>query len=411
VIREYFRHVAAFTSPARFYLAAQFFYSVGQTAVWVLRNLYFREQGLAEDFIGQTLAVSSFGAVVVVLTMSRFMDRMRLRGFSMLGAVALSAGLAGAALATSKAAILGFCFLSGVGSAQLELGTAPFLARHSAPAERPYLFGVSTALSPLAGLLATLGIKGGAVAWGESLGTYRVLLVAAAVATALSVPALLGMRESTPEPARRERPSFDWKTAARFFLPEAVFGLGAGLTIPFINLYFYTRFHRAPGEIGLYYTGAQALVMVAFLAAPLLARRFGPVKTVVACQLSSIPFFLALALTSSVHVAVVAFLLRHACMNMVHPVGSHFAMEVIHPHERVRVNGLKQAANKIAWVAANALGGWMIAHTKMVIDGFATTMFATIGLYILGSALYWKFFSGVPASQAPVPEAEPTAGT
>jgi hypothetical protein len=75
--------------------------------------------------------------------------------------------------------VLGFCFLSGVGSAQLELGTAPFLARHSAAGERPYLFGVSTALSPLAGLLATLGIKGGAMAWGENIDTYRHLMVAA----------------------------------------------------------------------------------------------------------------------------------------------------------------------------------------------------------------------------------------
>ena len=79
--------------------------------------------------------------------------------------------------------------------------------------------------------------------------------------------------------------------------------------------------------------------------------------------------------------------------------------------QQLYVNGLKQAANKIAWVAANAVGGWMIAHTKVVTDGFATTMFATIGLYIVGSALYWKFFAGLPAGQAPVPEAEPTAGT
>src|SRR6185503_6456568 len=182
VLREYFRHVAAFTPPARFYLAAQFFYAVGQTAVWVLRNLYFKEKGYSEDFIGHTLAVSSFGAMAVVLTMSRFMDRMKLRGFSILGAVALATGLAGSALVTGKGAVLGCCLLSGIGSAQLELGTAPFLARHSSRPERPYLFGVSTALSPLAGLLATLGIKGGAVAWGENLGTYRMLLCAAAAA-------------------------------------------------------------------------------------------------------------------------------------------------------------------------------------------------------------------------------------
>jgi MFS family permease len=411
VIREYFRHFRAFTPAARCYLAAQFFYSIGQTAVWVLRNLFLKEAGYGEDFIGQTLALSSLGAVMVVLTMSRFMDRMRLRGFSMLGALALGAGLAGTALVPWKGAVAAFCFLSGVGSAQLELGTAPFLARNSEQAERPFLFGLSTALSPFAGLLATLGIKGGALGWGENLETYRRLMIAAAVLTVFSIGALLVMRESTPERAPTDAPPFDWKTAARFFLPEMMIGLGAGLTIPFINLYFRERFGRQAGEIGLYYTGAQALVMVAFLAAPMLARRFGPIRTVVACQLSSIPFFLVLAFTTSLPFAVAAFLLRHATMNMVHPVGSHFAMEVIRPRERVRVNGLKQAANKMAWVMANAAGGWMIAHTRLVRDGFATTMVTTIGLYIVGSAMYWKFFHGVPAGQAPLPEAEPTAGT
>ena len=298
-----------------------------------------------------------------------------------------------------------------MGSAQLELGTAPFLARHSQAVERPFLFGVSTALSPFAGLLATLSIKLGAMACGESLSTYRTLMCAAGAATVIAIGALLFMRESPPEAVREEGRPFDWRTAARFFLPEMAIGLGAGLTIPFINLYFRERFGRPAGEIGLYYTGAQALVMVAFLAAPFLARRYGPVRTVVACQLSSIPFFLVLALTTSLPLAVAAFLLRHAAMNMVHPVGSHFAMEVIRPRERVRVNGLKQAANKIAWVMANAAGGWMIAHTRIVRDGFATTMFTTIVLYIVGSAMYWKFFAGVPAGQAPVPEAEPTAGT
>lgn len=408
---EYSRRYRGFSSPAKFYLAGQFLYSVGQTALWVLRNLYLKKAGYPEEFIGETLAVSSAGAVVVVLTMSRFMDRMRLRGFSIIGALALAAGLAGVTLVTSRTAVWGFCFLTGVGNAQLEVGTAPFLVRHSRPGERPFLFGMSTALGPLAGLLATLGIKGGAWGWGESLETYRVLMCVAAGVTSLSIFALLAVRELPPEPRQEQALRFDWRTAASFFLPEAAIGLGAGLTIPFINLYFRDRFGCEAGQIGLFYSGAQALVMLAFLAAPLLARRFGPVKTVVACQLSSIPFFLILALTTSLPLAVTVFLLRHACMNMVHPVGSHFAMEMVNPRQRARVNGLKQAANKIAWVVANASGGWMIAHTRILLDGFVTTMFTTIGLYIIGSAMYWRFFSGIPAGQAPVPEAEPTIGT
>ena len=217
------------------------------------------------------------------------------------------------------------------------------------------------------------------------------------------------IRESAPEPAEAGGDRFDWRTASRFFLPELAFGLGAGLTIPFINLYFRNRFGLSAGTIGLTYSAAQALMMVAFLAAPLLARRFGAVRTIVVFQLSSIPFFLALAFTVSLPVAIAAFVLRHACMNMVHPVGSHFAMEVVHPRQRARVNGLKQAANKVSWVVANSLGGVLIVSPPLFgRDGFATTMGITIVLYIVGSALYWRFFSKEPAGRVAAPEVEPT---
>jgi hypothetical protein len=126
---------------------------------------------------------------------------------------------------------------------------------------------------------------------------------------------------------------------------------------------------------------------------------------------SSIPFFAALAFTTSLPDAVAAFPLRDATLNMVHPVGSPFAMEVIGPRERVRMNGLKQAANRTAWVLANAAGGWMIAPTRLVRDGVAATRVTTIGLPITGSAMQRKFFAGLRAGQAPVPEAEPSLGT
>jgi predicted MFS family arabinose efflux permease len=255
-----------------------------------------------------------------------------------------------------------------------------------------------------------MGMKAGALAWGENLGSYRNMLFVAAGATILSVLALVLIRENPPEPAREEGDRFDWRMAAKFFLPEIAFGLGAGMTIPFINLYFRHRFHLQAGTIGLCYSAAQALMMVAFLAAPLLARRFGPVRTIVVFQLTSIPFFLVLALTTSLPMAVAAFLLRHACMNMVHPVGMNFAMEVSHPRQRARVNGLKQAANKLSWVAANWIGGLLIARTSFIRDGFASTMFLTIGLYVIGSAMYWGFFSKQAAGQVPAPEAEPAHG-
>jgi MFS family permease len=412
MLRDYLRHAATFSPQARLFLAAQALYGIGQTAVWVLRNLHLKAAGFDESFIGSTLAVQSAAGVAVVLLATPWMDRLRLRPFQALGAVLLGGGLAGTALARGPAALLALCFLTGLGMALLEASASPFIVRHSTSSERPFLFGVATALSPASGLLTTLAIKLGSVAWGDSTASSSRMLLAAAGVTVAALLPLAWLRDAPAEagPDGGSEP-VDWRTAAKFFLPELAFGLGAGLTIPFINLYFRNRFGLASGTIGLYYSAAQALMMAAFLLSPLIARRWGAVRTVVAFQLTSIPFFVALALTTSLGVAVATFLLRHACMNMVHPVGSHFAMEVIRPAQRARVNGTKQAANKIAWAVANSMGGLLIAQGALapaLIDGFSTVMAVTIVCYAAGSALYWAFFRNVRAGAAP--DVEPPPG-
>lgn len=416
MLREYFRHVSGFSTASKLFLTAQFLYGIGQSAMWVLRNLYLKEAGFEEAVIGQTLSASAVGMAVVVLAIPPLMDRMTLRFFQVAGTVLLAGGLAGVVFVHGVWGALACCFVSGVGTSLLEVGTAPFLVRHSTPQERPYLFGVGTALSPTAGLLAAFGMKAGALAWGENLQAYGTILLGTAGATLLAIIPLALTRELPPEEPGPEEDRFDWGTAARFFLPEVAFGLGAGLTIPFINLYFRLRFQVPVGTVGLYYGWAQALMMAAFLGAPLIARRLGAVRTIVLFQLTSIPFFLVLAFTTSLPVAIAMFLLRHACMNMIHPVGANFAMDVVHPRQRARVNGLKQLANKLAWVVATWAGGAMIDRVgdwksrHGLVDGFSLTMLITIGLYVIGSGMYWKFFSKETAGRVPAPEAEPNPG-
>ncbi len=410
MFRDYLFQVSRFSRPSRLFLMAEAFYGVGQSAVWVLRGLYLKKAGFSESEIGQTLSVSAAGMALVVLLLPPLMDRRRLRPFQLAAVAALAGGLAGVAWVRERPLVLAMCFLSGLGSALLEVSSAPFFMRHSEGEERPYLFGVSTALSPAAGLLATLGMKAGALAWGEILGAYRDMLWVAAGITLVAWLPLMAVRETPPEPAPRKEAPFDWSTAARFCVPELLFGLGAGLTIPFINLYFNVRFGVPAGTIGLYYSFAQALMMGAFLMAPLLARRLGAVRTIVCFQLASIPFFLALAFTTSLPFAVATFLLRHACMNMVHPVSTNFMMEVMNPGQRARMSGLRQTANKLAWVVATWAGGRMIEHAPFMLDGFTTVMLVTIVFYVAGSALYWRFLRGEAEGRVIPPGAEPTSG-
>jgi len=45
VLGEYLGHVSGFSRAAKLFLSAQFFYGIGQSAMWVVRNLYLKEAG------------------------------------------------------------------------------------------------------------------------------------------------------------------------------------------------------------------------------------------------------------------------------------------------------------------------------------------------------------------------------
>lgn len=390
MIREYLRQVRRFSPTARLFLLGQSLAGIGAAAVWVLRNLFLKKAGFEEAFIGQALSFTALGTVVVVLPLTWLMDRRGIKGFLVFGALLLGGGLAGTALWPRPLVVLATSFCTGVGGSILGVSMAPFFMRHSSDDERPYLFGVGNAAAVLSGLIGTLGVQIGAHVLGETFASYRTMMLAGAAIAALSGFVLLAVREAPPLPADGRK--IDWSTTRKLCVPELIIGLGAGLTIPFINLYFQGRFHKEAGEIGLYFTFAQAVTFVAFLASPILARRFGKVPTVVSCQLLSIPFFFAMAFTTSVELAVVAFLARHALMNMAQPVSSNFAMEILPPHQRTLTNGIKAMCWNGAWVVSTIAGGWLIDHARFVRDGYTVAMLITIGLYLTGSAIYWFTF-------------------
>lgn len=419
MVREYLGHFGRLTPPARLFLGAHFLFGVVHATIFILRNLFLERAGYSEDFIGSSMSAAAFGMVAVLALVPRFMDRMKLKGFLASGVLLLAAGLAGVALLPYdrpleryEFPVMAFCFLSGVGAMTFEVGTAPFYTRHSSEEERPYLFGMGMALSPVAGLTAALAVG---LAAGGALDAHRAVMLGGASAALLCAAVLVFVREVPPEPETGEpEEPVDWPLAFKFALPELIIGLGAGLSIPILNLYFTRRFGFDAGTFGLLFAGTQVLMMLGFLLAPILARRLGAVRTIVLLQLFSIPFFVGLAFATSPVLAMVLYLLRHPCMNMVHPVAANFMMGVASPRQRVRLNAVKQLANKIAWVIATWSGGRIVTAAagwggaSFLVDGFTAVMLVTVGFYVAGAAVYGAFFrsssAGKGTASVPVPE-------
>ena len=236
------------------------------------------------------------------------------------------------------------------------------------------------------------------------MGLRLALVVAAAVSLAAVVP-FAAIHSRPPAGERRRLRDYLYSRSMglifRLSLPAFLVGCGAGLTIPFLNLYFRDRFQQDPAQIGVYFSVAQILTMTGFILGPVLARRFTHVRAIVATELLSIPFFLLLALADRLWVGVLAFWMRGALMNMNQPVSNAFAMEMVPENEQTVTNSVRTFSWNLAWMLTTALGGWLIEK-----QGYAANMFVTIAFYLAAASLFWTFFRGrVISPKAPMPAA------
>jgi len=129
-------------------------------------------------------------------------------------------------------------------------------------------------------------------------------------------------------------------------------------------------------------------MLVAVLTGPILRRRFGFIRTVVITELLSVPFMVALCYTENLSLAVGAFLLRGALMNMAQPVSNTFAMEAVPVEHQGLVNSLITVAWTGSWAISTSIGGAVIEHS-----GFVPSFWLAIGLYVVSAIFYFLFFA------------------
>jgi MFS family permease len=135
----------------------------------------------------------------------------------------------------------------------------------------------------------------------------------------------------------------------RIFLPNIIISMGAAILIPYMNLFFKETFPISDKVLGLLFALSSVVTGVATLASPVLADRWGRIRSLVITQMMSIPFLLMIGFVPNIWVAGLAFWVRAALMNMGNPLYSAFAMEQVAARERATVSGLMGMSWNIGW--------------------------------------------------------------
>lgn len=396
-IRHLLRTSRALSRNARLYLFGTFLMGIGHGSLWVHMNLYYRTLGLGEATIGRILSAGSLGSVLISLPAAIWADRFPAQTVFMLAAIGFGSTFLLQLLIPDPTLILGAALATGMLFTVHWVAAAPFFMRNAPPDQRTELFGIASAVETFATIIASFGAGFAARRVAAGLGSELLGLRYALAGTAvLALLAFLPFARIRSAPSFAGRASWrdyflarDFRLLWKLTFPGFLIGCGAGLTIPFLNLYFRSRFDQDPQRIGLFFAIAQFLTMAGFLMGPVLARRFGHVRAIVVTELLSIPFFLILAVAGHLWLAVAAFWFRGALMNMNQPVSNAFAMEMVPPDQHASTNSMRMLAWNGSWMIATPLGGWLIER-----HGFTPNMVSTMGLYLVSAALFWVYFGG-----------------
>jgi MFS family permease len=459
---SYLRQFGQMNRNARLYLLSNTLNSITVGIFALLYNLYLVSLGFQPDFIGWLLVVGVIGGALGIVTTSPLIARTGAKAALFWSSVV--AGIAGALqlLIPQPVSLTITSFVLGIaGGIYLVIG-APLLAEGSQDAARSHIFSLNASLAlitavigqALGGYLPDLvslpaitqsglyqAIAPLLVA-GEKARSYELALLLAGV---ISAPSFLPIIIMDPTPPLRPAASPNAPTSNASFLlastrqrlsnqlrgpnlarlraeavtllrgpigqlalVEGLIGLGAGMFLPYFNLYFVQHLGISSAMYGLITALSTALMAVTTLAGPYFAARLGNVRAAVIGHLLSLPFLVLLGFTRALPLVLAAYLVRWSLMNMAEPVLLSFFMSVVRPTERSTANSAYNLSYWGFWAAGSGLGGIIITANNFTLPFVLAAL-----IYLLATLLLWRCFkdkrefkADEPAEAAPLPDLE-----
>lgn len=421
---------------ARLYLLSNLLQAATAGAIFVLYNLYLSALGYGTDFIGLALIVATVGGGLGVIPANPLVNRLGYRAMLIWSNLLGGAAIAIQILIPTPAVILATMVGVGASVAIILVVNTPLLTTYTPPSEHTAVLGLNNALGFLFGIVGTLlggflpeffkrgdiaasGVVralGPFLAAGADARRYEMAMLAAGLLAAPSILPIFFMREerTTLRPtaavsaeslglAAPMPQALPWRkrlgiwmrqvrvigtgVVGRFTVAQALVGFGAGLFVPYANLYFVKQLHSSTSYYGVLTSATALAIAGASLLAEWLALWLGKVRGPIIAQCASLVFLIGLAFVGGVPLASALFVVRAFLMALTGPPLLAYYMESVGERSRVMASSVYNVGYQVLGALGAATGGVLIARA-----GYGSSFLVAAPFYAASAFLLIVWF-------------------
>lgn len=193
------------------------------------------------------------------------------------------------------------------------------------------------------------------------------------------------------EKSRLNYKDFDWILIAKALIPTFIIAVGAGLTIPFIGLFFYKIHGIDSDQYAAISSLATLVVFGMVLFVPNIKEKIGYKIAVPLTQSIAVLALIILAVTElipysfAVYLAVIAYIIRQPLMNIAGPMTSDIVMKYVGERNREMVSALTAAIWSGSWFVSSII--FQILRKNGI--QYVYVFLITSGLYMFGVLMYY----------------------
>ena len=339
----------------------------------LILNIYLRKKGYADESIAQFNSFRFLGVLFFAFPLGIFIKGKSLKPFFLASSLLVplfSLFLLLSIQGGNETRItLGF-ILWGISFMILNVCGLPYIMR-SAPEEVvseaiSLNFSTWSLATIISGSLINILSRVKEIAIGGvtiPLDEFHIMLVIISISS-FSFVLVLFMREAKPRSISSSffsnfkalKSDYDWILIGRVLFPNILIAIGAGLTIPFVNLFFNSVFKVDSDTFSLIGAGTAGIVFITTLIVPIIRRKFGFRVAILIPQWIAIFFLVILATTQlaqayswAFYVAIAAFMLRQPFMNMAGPMTSELGMKYVGPRNQELISAISSSVWSASW--------------------------------------------------------------